>query len=35
MLRRDVDRLHLTTGDSVQASLPPGSVRIFQIRANL
>jgi ABC-type Fe3+/spermidine/putrescine transport system ATPase subunit len=35
VLHRDIDRLHLTTGDSVQASLPPGSVRIIQIRANL
>ena len=35
MLHRDIDRLHLTTGDSIQASLPPGSVRIFPIRANL
>ena len=34
MLHRDIDRLHLTTGDPVHVSLPPGSVRIFQIRAD-
>jgi ABC-type Fe3+/spermidine/putrescine transport system ATPase subunit len=34
MLHRDIDRLHLTTGDPVQASLPPGSVRIFQLSAD-
>jgi ABC-type sulfate/molybdate transport systems ATPase subunit len=32
MLHRDIGRLRLNTGDPVQASLPPGSVRIFQTR---
>jgi molybdate transport system ATP-binding protein len=35
MLHRDIDRLHLAVGDPVQVSLPPGSVRIFQIHADL
>jgi ABC-type Fe3+/spermidine/putrescine transport system ATPase subunit len=35
MLHRDIDRLHLTTGDPVQVSLPPGSVRIFQAPEDL
>jgi molybdate/tungstate transport system ATP-binding protein len=29
MLHRDIDRLRLTTGDPVQVSLPPASLRIF------
>jgi ABC-type Fe3+/spermidine/putrescine transport system ATPase subunit len=33
MLHRDIDRLQLTAGKPVQASLPPGSLRIFPIRA--
>jgi ABC-type Fe3+/spermidine/putrescine transport system ATPase subunit len=32
MLHRDIDRLHLTTGEPVQAHLRPGSLRIFQTR---
>ena len=35
MLHRDIDRLHLAVGDPVQVSLPPGSLRIFQTRADL
>ena len=30
MLHRDIDRLGLTAGDPVQASLPPASLRVFQ-----
>ena len=33
MLHRDIGRLQLTPGNPVQVSLPPGSLRIFQIRA--
>jgi ABC-type Fe3+/spermidine/putrescine transport system ATPase subunit len=32
MLHRDIDRLRLTSGNPVQVNLPPGSVRIFQVR---
>jgi ABC-type Fe3+/spermidine/putrescine transport system ATPase subunit len=35
MLRRDIDRLHLTVGDPVRVNLPPDSLRIFQTRADL
>jgi ABC-type Fe3+/spermidine/putrescine transport system ATPase subunit len=35
MLHRDIDRAHLAVGDQVQVSLPPGSLRIFQARADL
>lgn len=31
-LHRDINRLHLAAGDSLQAHLPPGSLRIFQTR---
>ena len=32
MLHRDIDRLQLTAGNTVQVNLPPGSLRVFQIR---
>ena len=32
MLHRDLDRLQLTAGSPVQASLPPGSFRVFRDR---
>jgi hypothetical protein len=32
MLHRDIDRLRLTAGNTVQVKLPPGSLRVFQIR---
>jgi ABC-type Fe3+/spermidine/putrescine transport system ATPase subunit len=30
MLHRDIDRHRLTAGDLIQATLPPGSLRVFQ-----
>ena len=30
MLHREVDRLRLTDGDLIQATLPPSSLRVFQ-----
>ena len=33
MLHRDIDRLQLTAGHPVQVNLPPGSLRVFRIRA--
>jgi ABC-type Fe3+/spermidine/putrescine transport system ATPase subunit len=32
VLHRDIDRHQLTAGEPIQASLPPGSLRIFQAR---
>jgi ABC-type sulfate/molybdate transport systems ATPase subunit len=32
MLHRDIDRLQLTAGNPVQVNLPPGGLRVFQIR---
>ena len=32
MLHRDIDRLQLTVGDAITATLPPGNLRIFQAR---
>ena len=32
MLHRDIGRLQLTAGNPVQVKLPPGSLRVFQIR---
>ena len=32
ILHRDLDRLHLTPGQQIQASLPPGSLRLFPAR---
>ena len=32
MLHRDIDRLQLTAGNTVQVKLPPGSLRVFRTR---
>ena len=32
MLHRDIDQIRLTTGDLIQANLPPGSLRLFPTR---